>query len=398
MSQIPQPTPQTDPLAAHTLAAREVCFQTMIEGMLDAVYILHSVRDASGEIIDFKFAYVNREGERQMNNTRAAMIGQYMCELYPLNRTNEFFDHYKHVVESGETLEQEYFIPIDAEGRSWWYHQVVKVGDGVSISNRDISPRKALEAQLLAQERQIAQAKQHALERLKTDMMVRIAHEFRTPLTRIGLSGDMLERYWDRLTPDQVAVRVHDMKTEIVKLEGMLSALNFAVVGRDTTTEALMLTAVDVSALCRDVSARFRNTHRQQDRLMIDCLPLPAVQSDPNLLNLIFLNLIANAIKFSANNAPVYVHVMRMVDTLIIEVRDQGIGIMPDDLPRIFDPFFRGHNFDETPGLGIGLTSVKNAVDMLDGQIVVTSIAAPSSVQGTTVRVIIPARWTTLDG
>jgi signal transduction histidine kinase len=407
-----------DPLRSYALdpsLPQDEAFRAMLEGMLDAIYILHSVRDSTGAIVDFAFVYVNRAGEIQMQTTREAMVGQLMCELYPINRTHGFFERYKRVVETGETLEQEYRIPSDAAGTGWWYHQVVKLGDGISIVNRDITARKQLEARLVEQERAVTQVKTDALNQLKNEMMLRIAHEFRTPLTRIGLSGDILERYLDRLTSEQVAARVHDMKSEIMRLESMLSALNFAVVGEGERGDH-GLSQVDICAIVRDIAARVRLTIPAPERLRISCPPLPDLRTDPYLLDLIVVNLIGNAIKFSAADGGICVEIDGAAEGLMITVSDEGIGILPTDMPHIFDPFFRGHNFDETSGLGIGLTLVKNAVVALKGQIAVMSASSGSETchqmthdgqvsacdaifrsHGTTIRIILPASWMALD-
>src|SRR5919202_1624287 len=116
------------------LRESEARFRAAAEGSFDAVYILESVRDEDGEIID-----LNLKGSKLISLPREAVINQRLCELLPINRTGGFFEKYKRVVETQEALEEEF--PISAPGfvASWLHHQVVPLGDGIAIISRDIS-------------------------------------------------------------------------------------------------------------------------------------------------------------------------------------------------------------------------------------------------------------------
>jgi signal transduction histidine kinase len=99
------------------------------------------------------------------------------------------------------------------------------------------------------------------------------------------------------------------------------------------------------------------------------------IQADPWLLRLILTNLFSNAVKYSPTGSMISLKALRdeADGSVKIQLCDQGIGIVPSDRDRIFEPFFRGSNFDERPGLGIGLSIVMNAVKAHRGQIELTS-------------------------
>lgn len=124
-------------------------FRAAAEGSFDAIFILQSVRDEAGQIVDFQFVDLNLKGEQLISLPREAVINQKLCELLPVNRTEGFFDKYKRVVETGIALEEEF--PISAPGvvASWLHHQVVPLGDGIAIISRDISQRKHAESELI---------------------------------------------------------------------------------------------------------------------------------------------------------------------------------------------------------------------------------------------------------
>jgi PAS domain S-box-containing protein len=123
-------------------------FLTLANTSNDSFYVFESVRDESGDIVDFRFAFVNTIGADFLSGTPEGLKGQLLCERYPVNRTHGFFDRYKSVVETGEPFTGEF--PIEANGinGSWMQQKVVKLGDGVAVTSQNISERKENEIQL----------------------------------------------------------------------------------------------------------------------------------------------------------------------------------------------------------------------------------------------------------
>lgn len=128
-------------------------FHAAAESSFDAIYLLRSVRNQSGEIIDFQFIDLNQHAAKLISRTKAEILHQNLCELLPINRTQGFFEKYKQVVETGIPLQEE-FCSSDMPGvnASWLHHQVVPLGDGIAITSRDITERKRVEASLCASE------------------------------------------------------------------------------------------------------------------------------------------------------------------------------------------------------------------------------------------------------
>lgn len=137
------------------LRQSELRYRTAIEASMDAYYLLESVRDAAGEITDFRVIQANSNAIREMGLPRETLIGGLICELFPINLTSGYFERYKAVVETGQPIEQEYQIPAENAAPGWYYHQVVRVGDGVAIVNRNITPRKQAEEALRRSEERL---------------------------------------------------------------------------------------------------------------------------------------------------------------------------------------------------------------------------------------------------
>ncbi|MEB0134504.1 EAL domain-containing protein [Actimicrobium sp. CCC2.4] len=118
------------------------------DSKLDAFFVLQAERNAAGEVIDFRFSYINDIGLRLLGLAREQVIGQGLCELLPVNRTDGFFDRYVQVLQSGIPLKEEFAIDTPGIHATWLAHQVTPLADGVAITSRDISQRKRDELEL----------------------------------------------------------------------------------------------------------------------------------------------------------------------------------------------------------------------------------------------------------
>ncbi len=136
------------------LLLSETRYHAALEASMDAYYLLESVRDVVGNIVDFRIVQVNGNAVREMGLPAEQLIGALICELLPINRIGGFCEAYKQVVETGTALDEEYQIPDDHTASGWYQHQVTRVGDGVAIMNRNITERKqAEEARKVSEER-----------------------------------------------------------------------------------------------------------------------------------------------------------------------------------------------------------------------------------------------------
>ena len=128
------------------LAASEERFAAVAGGALEAFFLLGAERDASGRVVDFRFADLNAHGERVLGRPRDRVLGRRLCELLPVNRERGFFDRYVGVLETGEpALLEERFEEADGIRASWLRFQAVRVGDGVAVHTRDVTARKLQE-------------------------------------------------------------------------------------------------------------------------------------------------------------------------------------------------------------------------------------------------------------
>lgn len=240
--------------------------------------------------------------------------------------------------------------------------------------DRDISERIAAEREHLEHQRlHTALEKEIELHELKTKMMERVSHEFRTPLTIINTSTDFLERYGDRLSDEQRIERLSMIRMQVSQLAKMLDDIAHVVQG-ELHQIVYKPESFDLNALCRSLVQHMQAGVGAAHIFEYSTISAPIIiEADEHLIRLILTNLLSNAVKYSPPGSVVTLDAYIEGEYIILRVHDEGIGIASQDYERIFEPFYRGRNFDERPGLGIGLTLVKNAVQAANGHITVNS-------------------------
>jgi PAS domain S-box-containing protein len=156
-------------------------FRAAAEGSLDAFFILDSLRDRAGGIIDFQFVYLNERGARWVGLPQETIIGQRVRGLLPIDRVAGLFEKYTRVVETGKPLEEEFALSLPDDPDFWLRQQVIPLEDGLAITARNITQRKRAEAALRAGE----EATRHFLGQLKA------LHEVSLELSTIDSFDDL---------------------------------------------------------------------------------------------------------------------------------------------------------------------------------------------------------------
>ncbi|MBL8155677.1 MAG: PAS domain S-box protein [Anaerolineae bacterium] len=258
---------------------------------------------------------------------------------------------------------------------------------GAVFTSRDISERRWMQRAMVEQERLVtALQKEQELGGLMQRMMARLSHELRTPLAVIGSSTDLLEYYSQRMNETQRGERLHQIRGQVRALTGMLDNMSLVVKGLAFSSD-FSASPYDLERLSRqvieDVPKLLKATQTIDLRLNG---PASRVQADEHLMRLILTHLLSNALKYSSADSLVEIEMNASAEAIELKVSDHGVGILPDERERIFEPFFRGTNINEAPGLGIGLSIVEKAVASHHGSIEVASEPG----QGTRVTVKLP--------
>lgn len=231
-----------------------------------------------------------------------------------------------------------------------------------------------------------ALAREKELSELKARFIAMISHEFKTPLSIIRSSNELVTRYGDRMTADKRQQHLNVVQIQVQRLNHLIDEVIF-IHRADAVGIDFKPVRANVDALCADIinenSLIYAGSHTiEYGSTLTDddaCV-------DPTLCRLMMNNLVGNAIKYS--NAGTHVKVMLEgdADTLMISVKDQGIGIPPEDLDRLFEDFHRGSNTANFKGSGVGLAVVRRVIDCHGGHVTVDSTVG----QGSTFTVYLP--------
>jgi PAS domain S-box-containing protein len=250
---------------------------------------------------------------------------------------------------------------------------------------RDVTEQVRLEELKVSEERlQVALQKERELNALKSKMMIRIAHEFRTPLSIISINGETLDKYIDRMSDERRHQKLDEMRRRIQQLAQILDNI-ITVAQNEYDFQDSPLTVFEVADLCYQCVEAEQIALAGNHRILIETTPHRIRANRPHL-ETILTNLLANAIRYSPDGSTIHLRQSFDQDDLLLQVTDEGIGISPDDLARIFEPFFRGTNTDDISGLGLGLSIVRDFVQHYGGAIAVESQPG----QGTTFTVRLP--------
>lgn len=210
--------------------------------------------------------------------------------------------------------------------------------------------------------------RERELSELKTRFTSMISHELRTPLASIQLASDLLKGYNDRLTDearDQYLGKIQAQVRHLTSLlEDVLTYTKSEQVGLQ-----LQPKATDLQALCVDLCAELRVTHPSH-QLVFEVAPAAenwTVLVDPKLMRQAVMNLLTNAIKYSAEGTTVTLALDREERDAVIGVADQGIGISETDMPHIYEVFYRGKNVSTIAGTGLGLPLVRQIAEAHHG-------------------------------
>jgi signal transduction histidine kinase len=230
----------------------------------------------------------------------------------------------------------------------------------------------------LAESLNLMAASLERLEKMRKDLVANVAHELRTPLT--NLRG-YLEAIHDGVTPasPETIGMLHDEVMRLVRLVEALHALSLL----DARLPHVRTEPVDLGALVRrTLDLRRGEFSGKQIALHSDVRAASPVRADPDLLAQALHNLVDNALKYTPDGGAVTVTVSQNGAGVRVAVTNTGEAIAPDDLPYIFERFYRGEKSRSrvSGGAGIGLAIVKEVARVHGGQVGAGSEAGETTV------------------
>ncbi len=355
---------------SETLAWSDRRYREAIESMGDAFCVLDR---------DWRFVAVNKNHERLTQRPRETTLGTDMWEQFPAatDPDRKYWRELHRVMEDRvEAHFVEYYEPLDV----WTELDVIPaINGGIAIFTRDITERKRLEReseQLYTRELEARQLAESA-GRAKDEFLAMLGHELRNPLAPIltalelmslrGTNESERERQIIGRQVDHMVRLVDDLLDVSRVTRGRIELSRHPIEIGELVARGIELVAPLLESAHHEISV-----HVPRRGLVVN--------ADANRLAQVFSNLLTNAAKYTPARGRITITATREESDVMVSIRDTGVGIPSDLLPRVFDLFVQNsQTLDRSRGgLGIGLAIVQSLVQLHGG-----SVSAQSDGAGT---------------
>lgn len=320
--------------------------------------------------------------EEELIVTPNQFLGKRVNEVMPPEVAQPTMYYIQQALRTGELQIFEYQLCVEDELQDYEARLVVSAENEVMAIVRNITDRKQAEAEM-----QHTLAKEKELSELKSRFVTMTSHEFRTPLTTILSSAELMEDFGCQWSEEKKLLHLRRIVTTVKHMNQLLD--DVLLIGK---AEAGKLecnpTTLDVVQFCYDLAEEMQMiTDSHTICFSSQCKSID-VALDEKLLRHILINLISNAIKYSPTSSIVNFELNFDDYRVIFRIQDRGIGIPIIDREQLFQSFYRASNVGTISGTGLGLAIVKRAIDLHCGEIVVESEVGV----GTTFIVFLPGK------
>jgi two-component system, OmpR family, sensor kinase len=213
------------------------------------------------------------------------------------------------------------------------------------------------------------------ISNLQAEFVSLVSHEFRTPLSIIKTSTELVERFAkDSPREEEISLQVSKIYKAVIRMNKLIEGtLNLSKL--ETGKLEFQPSSFCIGDLLEETTDRFRDINPEAEFVLEIHNKSLFFNGDRNLLDQVFTNLISNAIKYSHHKDQVRVYITcRVKDrNFIVSIKDEGIGMTGNDMKKLFTKFYRTKNSLGIAGTGIGLYLVKQFVDLHGGEITVDS-------------------------
>jgi two-component system, OmpR family, phosphate regulon sensor histidine kinase PhoR len=236
----------------------------------------------------------------------------------------------------------------------------------------------------------ITQLKQ--TDNVRRDFVANVSHELRTPLSIVrGYIETLLD---NPKTSEKELSRILRVMERHSKRLGLLVDDLLTLAQLESRNKALQFSDVQLAELFESVIRDWgKQLAEKQLKVIVDLSPdARMIRADETRLHEVLYNLLDNAVKYSRENGEIRMQAAPRGHEIVLSVTDNGIGISKDDLPRIFERFYRADKARsrELGGTGLGLAIVKHIAQLHGGRVEAESEPG----RGTTIRVVLPGMWT----
>lgn len=293
---------------------------------------------------------------------------QWYDRIHPDDRENIISKWKKTLHSDAETWKVEHRY-LDVDGNYIWLVDHARIirdeqGQATNVIGAivDITTTKQLE-----EERFRAAAERERVKVLTT-FIEKSSHEFRTPLSIIKMNNYLMTRNMDH---DRRNQKVEQSDEQIARLTKLIDTLQLII---QIEGQIGLEDIIDLGQLIQSICDDLRQTYGDQPRLAYaPSTSTLQIKGNYQYLEIAFRQLLDNAYRFTPPEGTISVKLARSESNFWVEVKDTGTGISEDQLPHIFETFWRQDSAHSTPGLGLGLPILKRVIEHHAGEITVSS-------------------------
>lgn len=353
------------------LRASEQQYSLLFNKMSDGFALYEIIFDEDDIPLDYRFIKVNPAFETVMGLKTKEAIGETLSDLLP-----DFETSHSNLLENVVlTAQSERFeIYISDLGKHFEILAYQPDENQLATIFFDTTERKKAE-QVEYEYEQIKARFQQEREHntLVQDIMSKLSHDLRTPLSIILTAKDVLRLYFDKITPEKREEKLNTIEHQVQFVLELLDDMSW-LVRRSPDEKRFAPKLINLATLCKviaeDISPTYDNKYQIQ---FLNRSEEEFAFVDDTLVSRIVMNLLTNAIKYSQDNTDIRLEMDYSKHVVIIRVIDNGMGISPEDLPHIFEILYRVEASSHIDGNGMGLSIVKDCVERHQGAISVES-------------------------
>jgi PAS domain S-box-containing protein len=348
-------------------------YQLMVDAVRDyAIFML----DPNGYVASW-----NQGAQRLKGYAADEIIGRHFSEFYPQEDVVSRKPARELEVAASEGRFEDEGFRIRKDGSSFWANVIitaVRDDDGTLIGfakvTRDLTERRAAEEKAIADARRLARSE--AANSTKAEFLAAMSHELRTPLNAIAGYTELLILGLGGPVTSEQADYLERIRKSQQHLMGVISdLLNFSRIEAGhlsyEITQVSLGTVIESVTPMVEPAATKKGIKLKRDAPRSECVAL----GDPARVDQILLNLLSNAIRYTASGGSVTINCSASAKTASISVTDTGTGVPPDKQEAIFEPFVQlGRSLSSAhEGTGLGLSISRNLARAMNGDLTISS-------------------------
>lgn len=326
--------------------------------------------------LDSTFQYVSPSIQKLLGYTPEELIGKFPHDFVHPEDIELLKNNLQEFINEEEDVAAQIRFK-NNEGNYYWFETkaILVKENGIPInfqsSTRDITQRK--EAEKIVENTLI---RERELNELRTNLVATISHEFRTPMTTIRTSAELISMYLENqnvVNGNRLQKRVTIITEEIDRIVALMNAV-LTISKEDSGKTNFNPTLFNLKEFCLEIV----------DNNYLNNLNLPmvitnfkgstfTVNADKKLMEYAILNILNNAFKYSEKFEDVILNLSSTTDIVMLEIIDFGVGIPKEDNVKLFNTFFRASNTDGFQGTGLGLYIAKTFTEKNTGTIALES-------------------------